>query len=189
MPGSVRNACCSMKPRQRGFTLVELMITLAVAVVLVTIAVPSFRSMTYSNKLTTAVNDVIASISTAKMEAIKRGGSAQLCSNSAANNNSDVLGSACGTQTGAVYLMTKSNIADQVRSPTPELTGAVVLKGDMTALRFNGQGLAIKVGDTTPYNGVVAVICTTALSTNNQRTITMAAGGILTTSPSSGSCT
>jgi len=164
------------------------MITLAVAVVLLTIAVPSFRSMTYTNKLTTAVNDVIASISTAKMEAIKRGGNAQLCSNSVTNNSSDTLGSACGSQTSAVYLLTKSDIAEQVRSPTPELTGAVVLKGDMVALRFNGQGLARKVGDTAPYNGDVVMICTTALSTNNQRTITMAAGGILTTSTSSGSC-
>jgi type IV fimbrial biogenesis protein FimT len=174
--------------QQRGFTLVELMITLAVAVVLLTIAVPSFRTITYTNKLTTAVNDVIASINTAKMEAIKRGGSAQLCSNSATNNSSDTLGSACGTQTSAIYLLTKSTIAEQVRSSTPELTGAVVLKGDMVALRFNGQGLARKVGDTAPYNGPVAMICTTALSTNNQRTITMAAGGILTTSTSSGSC-
>lgn len=176
--------------RQRGFTLVELMITLAVAVVLLTIAVPSFRNITNTNKLTTAVNDVIASISTAKMEAIKRGGNAQLCSNSATNNNpgSDTLGSACGTQTGAVYLMTKSNIAEAVRSGTPELTGAVVLKGNMVALRFSGQGLAYKVGDTVPYNGTVAVICTSALSTNNQRTIVMAAGGILTTTPTSGAC-
>ena len=67
--------------RQRGFTLVELMVTVAVAAVLLMIAVPSFRNITLSNRLNTAANDLVNAISVARMEAVKRNASTQFCSN------------------------------------------------------------------------------------------------------------
>jgi type IV fimbrial biogenesis protein FimT len=65
---------------ERGFTMVELLISIAVAAVLIVIAVPSFRNITLSNKLTTAANDVISAINVARMEAVKRNANTQLCS-------------------------------------------------------------------------------------------------------------
>ena len=185
--GSVRVAA---QRRARGFTLVELMITMAIALVLLMIAVPSFKNITLSNKLNTTANDIINAIHVARMEAVKRNSNTQLCSNLASANTSDpsdTLGGACGTETGAVYAMSGA-------APSPVLagTGGIVspiqLNGDMTALRFTAQGLARKVGTTAPYGDTVVDICTSQMSTDNHRVITMAAGSILPTTTTSGNC-
>lgn len=60
----------------RGFTLIELMITLVVAAALLGLAVPSFRTFLNSNRLTTASNDLHADIVFARSEALKRQGGA-----------------------------------------------------------------------------------------------------------------
>lgn len=172
---------------QYGFTLVELMITLAIAVMLLVIAVPSFRSLTLSNKLTTAANDVVNAINVARMEAIKRNANTQLCSNSASVNSADALGAACSTQTGAVYAMAGAG-ANPVLAGTTGIDTTVQLSGDVVAIRFGGQGLGQAVGTTSPYTGTVADICTGQMSSDNHRVITMTTGSILVTTTKSGAC-
>jgi len=56
----------------RGFTLVELMIALAVLAVVVTVAVPSFTSLLERNRLTSTTNQLLGFINGARVEAIKR---------------------------------------------------------------------------------------------------------------------
>ena len=57
--------------RQNGFTLVELMVTVAVLAILSTIAYPSFQSTIRSNRVATTTNELIASLALARSEAIK----------------------------------------------------------------------------------------------------------------------
>jgi type IV fimbrial biogenesis protein FimT len=176
---------------ERGFTMVELLITIAVAAVLIVIAVPSFRNITLSNKLTTAANDVISAINVARMEAVKRNANTQLCSNSASVNTADTLGTACTTEIGAVYTVVvvgATPTPTRVLAGTAGITGAVQLKGDMKAIRFSGQGLGQAVGTAGPYSGKVADICTSQMSANNHREIWMTAGSILETRKTTGAC-
>ena len=62
--------------RSKGFTLVELMITIAVLAILTAIAYPSFQSTIRSNRMATTANELIAALSLARSEAIRgtRGG-------------------------------------------------------------------------------------------------------------------
>lgn len=62
-----------------GFSLVELMVTLVVATVVLTIAVPSFISMVQNNRMTAYVNDFITTLNVARSEAIKRGIRVTVC--------------------------------------------------------------------------------------------------------------
>ena len=56
----------------RGFTLVELMVTLAVLAIVMGIAVPSFQEFVKRNQLASAANNLVSSLALARSEAVKR---------------------------------------------------------------------------------------------------------------------
>jgi type IV fimbrial biogenesis protein FimT len=56
----------------KGFTVIELMITLTVAAVLITLVVPNMREFIRNNRLTSAANDVLRGIQQSRSEAVKR---------------------------------------------------------------------------------------------------------------------
>lgn len=67
------------KNAQAGFTLVELMMTLVIAGIIATQAVPSFGKMIARNRLVTQTNDLVADIHLARSEAVTRGARVILC--------------------------------------------------------------------------------------------------------------
>jgi type IV fimbrial biogenesis protein FimT len=75
----------SRRTKERGVTLVELMITLAVTGVLLAIAVPSFESLIASSRLSTSTNDLLSAIAQSRSEAIRRGQRVVLCVQDPAN--------------------------------------------------------------------------------------------------------
>ena len=56
-----------------GYTLMELMVTITIAGVLLSIAIPNFTSVISSNRLTTYANELVTALNFARSEAIKRG--------------------------------------------------------------------------------------------------------------------
>jgi len=64
--------------KQSGFTLIELMVTLSVLVILVTVAVPSFREFVQAQRVKTASFELFAAITYARSEALKRNGDVTL---------------------------------------------------------------------------------------------------------------
>lgn len=68
-----------MRYRQRGLTLIELMVTLAVAIILVAVGMPLFNNVVENNRATTRVNALSYALQLARSEAVKTGNRAALC--------------------------------------------------------------------------------------------------------------
>lgn len=66
----------------RGFTLVELLVTMAVAAILLTVAVPNFQMFVLNSRMTTQANDLITAFNMARSEAVKRAASVTVCASS-----------------------------------------------------------------------------------------------------------
>lgn len=63
----------------RGFTLLEVVVVLAVIAILTSLAAPSFTSLIQSNAVSSNVNAFMADLRFARSEAIRRGGSVVMC--------------------------------------------------------------------------------------------------------------
>lgn len=69
----------------RGFTLIELIVVMAIMVVLALVAVPSFVTFQRNSQLTSVANALLASINTARGEAMKRNQTAFVVPNTGTN--------------------------------------------------------------------------------------------------------
>ncbi|MEE9358332.1 MAG: GspH/FimT family pseudopilin [Sedimenticolaceae bacterium] len=83
-----------MQGSNSGFTLIELIITLAVAAVVLTLAAPALRDTLIRNRVATEINSLAATLNQGRSEAIKRGRSVTLCSSS---NGTSCCSSSNGT--------------------------------------------------------------------------------------------
>lgn len=177
--------------RANGFTLIELMITIAIAAILLMLAVPSFNRLILSNKLTTTAAAMADRLNAARLSAIKLNAQTQFCGST--GNGGDTLGAAC-TPAGAVFALPQSagtaGSATQVQAPPPGITGAIQVAGDVTAVRFSGQGFGYAPGSPgTPINNNnIMTICTARLAADNQRVVGMVGGSIVAVATSTGSC-
>lgn len=66
--------------RQRGFSLIELMVVVAITAILLVIGLPSFQGSMRSNRVATATNELMSSFALARSEAIRSPGGAAICS-------------------------------------------------------------------------------------------------------------
>lgn len=119
--------------RQFGFTAIELLVVVALAAVLLVVATPGFMSYQKNSELTSATNTLVAGISAARGEAMKRGRYAMLVPASGTNWNSGWVA-----------------FVDQDRSGDLDAGDITVAEHPALASYFtvSGQGTA---ADATPY--------------------------------------
>lgn len=78
----VSNHATQSPKRGAGFTLVELLTTLTVAAILLSVAIPSFRNLIRNNRMDSAVGSLSLDFAYARSEAIKRVRPVVLCKTS-----------------------------------------------------------------------------------------------------------
>lgn len=158
--------------RSRGVTLIELMVTVAVAAILMAIAAPSFTSLLNNNRLTSAANEMVAAIQSARMEAIRGGSSVTACSS--AN------GESCGGSGMMVVLAADGTILRQAPFDSR-------VRMDKWEIVFRPDGFARKT-DGSLVNNSYSVCVAAGLTAQNVRSITLVAGSRVSTTSTSGAC-
>lgn len=165
-----------MASKVRGFTLVELMVTIAVAAILMAIATPSFTSLINSNRLTSSSNEMVAVIQIARMEAVRL------------NTTVGVCGGCNGAGSLVAYLDANSNEAFDVGetivreatvNPAVQLT-----VGDAFVFRPDGFGRE-GAGDELANTSYQFCIPTTRPAENIRR-VHIASGSRVSTESSAG---
>lgn len=117
---------------QRGFTLVEMMITLAIAAISITLAVPGFQSMIERNRVAASINNFVSHLHHARAEAIKIGEWVMLCpSNNGASCISDY------TQWGRGYIEFVDENRDRARGDDEQVLG--YFQGDEKAITIHSS--------------------------------------------------
>ena len=116
---------------QRGFTLLELMITVAIVAILSAAAIPSFSEIMMKSRLTNQARDLMAGSLMARSEAIKRNQTVTLCASS--------NGISCtGTWINGWIVIAADNTVVHSHKPAP--TGFLI-NSALTSITFSGSGL------------------------------------------------
>lgn len=152
--------------RQMGFTLIELMVALAVLAVLLGVAVPSFSEFSLGSKLRSHGTSLVASAQLARSEAIKRNAVVQLCVSSD--------GSSCGSggwQQGWIVLAPGNTVIHAQAALASDYVVTAVKKGTTTAvntLNFQPSGIGLRLNSETSTATAEFRICRATTSTGKQ---------------------
>jgi type IV fimbrial biogenesis protein FimT len=159
-----------MNRSQRGFTLIELMVTILLLAILLGFAVPSFRSLIQNNRLTTHANDFITSMNYARSEAVKRGVQVSVTATDTSDN---------ADEWGSGWTVWIDQDADGVLDAGEEI-GTVQGFGDDTTLdSTNDIGVYqyIADGTQTGVGGDVLNLCDSSRTGETGRQIRVAVNG------------
>ena len=155
-----------------GFTIIELMVTLAMAAILLAIAIPSFRETMARNRIVTQSNELVGAVNLARSEAITRNTNVTLCRAAAA------AATTCAGSLGTWAKWIVRNAAGEVirRGTVPTYGGTMASPriSRSISVTFSSDGLARTGGDL--VNDLNFSVCTSTASTENIRRVTLGAG-------------
>lgn len=173
-----------------GFTLVELMVTIAVLAILLAIGIPSFAALIASNRLTSATNELVAALQTGRTEAIRRNARITVCPAAPTDN-----GCSGAWRDGWIAFI------DQTRgsAPAPESANDILFRGGplpsgivavanaplSSYASFTADGFSSQLGGGF-LAGTLRVCSTSTALTNDRRArdlVLIASGRIVLTTP------
>jgi type IV fimbrial biogenesis protein FimT len=134
----------------RGFTLIELMVTLAVLFILLGIGVPSFQEISLSTKLRSYANDLAVGAQLARSEAIKRNAVVRMCVST--NGTSCASGSVSWEQ-GWIVLQGSTVIHSQAAAGSGYKILSSVIQIDFQPSGVGAGQATLKVCRATPSVG------------------------------------
>ncbi|MCD9086513.1 GspH/FimT family pseudopilin [Stenotrophomonas sp. SY1] len=157
-----------------GFTLVELMVTIAVLAIIAAIAVPSMQGIIKSNRLSAASTELVAALQLARAEAVRRNARVTVC---ASDDGLACTATDAWTRWIVLGRDTVSGSDEVIRDSS--VTGDLQVSGPAGGIRFRPSGLL-------DAEQVVSVCIPTDNPAENTRTVTLMAGGSIATTKTNG---
>ncbi|WML91071.1 GspH/FimT family pseudopilin [Thiothrix lacustris] len=169
---------------QAGLTLLELLITLSIASILITAAIPSLTQIYRSYALTTQANEMLMMVNFSRSTSITRNASIRLC-----RANSEITNTCALSSSDWKHWLILSDKGDVLRrGMLPDnkgLTQTLNITNDM--ITFGADGLARSNGDL--INGKRFAIQVTADPSSESRCLTFGAGSRSSITKTTGNCT
>ncbi|HEA52342.1 GspH/FimT family pseudopilin [Marinobacter antarcticus] len=165
-----------------GFTLIEMMVTIAVAAILIAVALPSFRNLIVSNRLDTVSTEMVDAISFARSESIKRNIPVVFCRAASATATT------CASGNPWVHWVIRSGTDVIRRGELNSYNATIRVASDLTddQVVFGGDGLARTGGNIINESGIS--VCSTSGPGESIRGITFGAASRVSTDSIAGTC-
>ena len=152
----------------RGFTLVELMVTIAVLAIVLSVAAPSFLGLIQGNRTQTLSQDLLGAVQLARAEAVKRRQTVLVCRRNDAGTDC-----AEGTDWTAGWLVRESG-GDVLRVWDP--VSGMVVTSPQASVGFRSTGIAGAATNlsVTPSSGSGGRVGQISVSATGNTTFSMA---------------
>lgn len=141
----------TMQTRPAGFTLIELMVTLSVLAILLTIGIPSLQMFIQNSRLQSQSASLMGDLNYARAEAVRLGSPVAVC----ASANGATCSGALTWETGWIVFNDRNSNGVVDAAELPILRAAPALGGGNTMrtaaislVRFNAQGYSSGFADT-----------------------------------------
>ncbi|MEI7465400.1 MAG: GspH/FimT family pseudopilin [Burkholderiales bacterium] len=183
---------------QCGFTLIELMVTMALVAVMLILAAPNFIAFQRNSELTTTANNFLATLSAARAEAMKRQlrtfvipavgtdwSTGWVAFVDVDSNVSDTI-STMVVGTGDIELARGAALPSSVAIDAPSGSTSFV-HGSVKYAMFNGSGFMTLIGGGFPSGGAHSLDFTSGTG-ETRRVLASSAGRIRVCKPTDAGC-
>jgi type IV fimbrial biogenesis protein FimT len=177
-----------MLKNQNAFTLIELLVTICVLGVLLSLAVPNFRSQIVNNRSTALAEDLTTRINQARYEAIKGAKTVTIC---ASNNSTTVTPTCTGNWTDGYIVFEDATLPVTTNSITAvgtvlrayskhDAKSVIDVKNGSTAvtfMRFTATGTLARIANSA--NPLTINTYTTGCKGDSRRVISLGVSGMV----------
>jgi len=146
MSGNSTNISISNVNFNKGFTLIELITTISIAMILAAIGVPGLQTTIQNNKMTALHNDLLSALNLTRSTAVTQGTWATFC-------KSNVAGTGCTTsadswENGWILFPDNNNNGkldegESILGINTDLPSNITIKSSRERISYNAQGYAV----------------------------------------------
>ncbi|HEV7356636.1 MAG TPA: GspH/FimT family pseudopilin [Steroidobacteraceae bacterium] len=138
--------------RALGFTIIEILMTIAIGATLMSLAIPSFRYITNSNRIASELNGLLGDLQLARAQAIKEGRPVTVCQ----STDSSTCTNSTSWEGGWIVFSDPTNVGAwdpgeiYVRKQKSfSGTDTFVASNNVSAISFNREGYAVGIANGT----------------------------------------